>query len=167
MAFTSYVPLVEALTTVAVVAAIGYFGARALSHRLRERGASPSIVQGVRVTISLLTIAVAVGVVAYFNGPFNLLSGVTLSGFAGLAVTLALQTTLQNIIAGYMLFRSRMLRLNDSIEIGGVKGRVTIVGVVTSTIHLEDGSVASVSNSTLLNGPLINRTAAERLKGEY
>jgi small conductance mechanosensitive channel len=83
---------------------------------------------------------------------------------AGLAATLALQSTLQNIIAGIFMIRDRTMRLGDSIEIGGMKGKVVRLGFRTAWLKDEGGSVVIVSNSTLLNGPFVNHTATQRLE---
>ncbi|MCI4364547.1 MAG: mechanosensitive ion channel family protein [Thermoplasmata archaeon] len=167
MTLLAYLPEVEAIVTIAIVAAVGYFLSRWAVKRLQARGAAPSSVRGVRVTISVLSILIAGAIIGSLIGPINFVSGLTLSAFVGLAVTLALQTTLANVIAGFILLQDRMLRLNDTITIGGVTGKVVQIGLVTVWLRLEDGSVASVSNSSLLSGPVINRSAANRLKGEY
>jgi small-conductance mechanosensitive channel len=94
-------------------------------------------------------------------------SGLTFSAIIGLAATLALQTTLGNIVAGFILLQDRTLRMNDVITVGSITGRVVRIGLVTVWLRLDDGNVASMSNSTLLSGPMINRSAKDRLKGEY
>jgi small-conductance mechanosensitive channel len=156
-----------ALIVVGVLAGVGIYLARSTGMILVRRGASPAIVRGTRVLIGFAFATPAVVVVIDLVGTINLGTGVTVSAFLGLAVTLALQTTLQNIIAGFILFQNRFLRLNDVIEISGVKGRVVQVGIVTTWLRLDDGSVASVSNSNLLSGPLRNHSAAIRLRGEF
>ena len=167
MNWTEYLPTVVPLVAAAAVAVGGYL----LSHRaaewLRLRGSPPPSVRGVRVTISLIAFAVAAAILFLAFGRIGAVSGLTFSALIGLAVTLALQTTIGNVIAGFILLRSRLLRLNDNVRIGGVSGRVVQVGLVTTWLLLEDGSLASVSNSTLLSGPLQNRSAGDRLRGEY
>jgi small-conductance mechanosensitive channel len=167
MATGSYLVDLEVIVVVAALAGVGYASARFAARSMVERGDAPAHVRGVRVLIWILFVLIGVGAVFDLIGPFTLIGGLTFSAFAGLAVTLALQTTLQNIIAGFILMRNRLLRLYDTIEIGGMKGRVVRVGIVTTWLRLEDGTVASVSNSTLLSGPLRNYSAGERLKGEY
>jgi len=112
-----------------------------------------------------IVLAGAVLFVAF--GPLTVTSGLTFSAVVGLAATLALQTTIGNVFAGVILLRDRVLRLNDIIQIGGITGQVVRLGLVTTWLRLDDGSLASVSNSNLLTGPLVNRSTAERLKGEY
>jgi small-conductance mechanosensitive channel len=156
-----------AIVVAAVLAAGGYVLSRSAASWLRRRGAHPLAVRAVRTVIALIGLALAAAVLFSVFGPVSIVSGLTLSAVVGLGFTLALQTTIGNVIAGYILLRDRLLRLNDDLQISGVRGKVVQVGLVTTWLRLEDGSVASVSNSTLLGGPLINRTAGERLKGEY
>jgi small-conductance mechanosensitive channel len=124
----------------------------------------------VRALRILLTIGwaavVAVGLSVSF-GPVPLLSTLTVSAIAGIAVTLALQTTLQNLISGFLLLRRRFLRYGDLLLISGVKGTVVSIGLVNCVLRTPEGTLVLVSNSTLLAGPLQNYTAGERLSGEY
>jgi small-conductance mechanosensitive channel len=145
----------------------GYVLSRAAAARFRDRGAPPHKVRAVRLGISVAATLVVVGIVFVAFGPLSSVNGLTASAVAGLAVSFALQTTFANIISGFLLLRSKVLRLNDGIEISGVQGKVVQIGLVTTWLRMEDGALASVSNSTLLSGPMINRSAGERLKGEY
>ncbi|MCI4332435.1 MAG: mechanosensitive ion channel family protein [Thermoplasmata archaeon] len=156
-----------ALALAAIVLVGGYVLSRNASARIRERGAPPHQVRAVRIAISVVASLLVVAIVVIAFGPVSPVSGLTASAFAGLVATFALQTTLANVVAGFLLLRNKVLRLNDGIEISGVKGKVVQIGLVTTWLRLEDGALASVSNSTLLSGPMINRSAGERLKGEY
>lgn len=162
-----YQNYIEAAVVGGVIVAIGVTASSSAAARLLRRGATPVSVRGVRVTITLLSLLIAAVAMFILIGPFSLVSGLTLSAIVGLAATLALQTTLGNIIAGFMLLQDRMLRMNDTITIGSVTGRVVRIGIVTVWLRTEDDDLAGVSNSTLLAGPMINRSAKGRLKGEY
>jgi len=162
-----YLPLIETVVAVGVVMAIGLVGARSAAAQLLKRGATPQSVRAVRITITFLAVAVSGAAALVLIGPVGVGLGLTFSAIVGLAATLALQTTLANLIAGFILLQDRMLRMNDTITFSGVTGRVVQIGLVTVWLRLEDGSVASMSNSALLSGPMINRSAQDRLKGEY
>jgi len=90
----------------------------------------------------------------------------TVTGLAGLAISLALQTTLSNILAGVLLFSDKTLRLHDVISLGEIKGTVIRVGLRSTWIRTQEGNIAIIGNSTLMNGPFINYTAQERLVGK-
>jgi small-conductance mechanosensitive channel len=59
-----------------------------------------------------------------------------------------------------------MLRLDDMIQFSGVKGRVVRIGLVTTWLKTDDGTIATVTNSNLLAGPMLNYSAQARLDHE-
>jgi small-conductance mechanosensitive channel len=60
-----------------------------------------------------------------------------------------------------------VLRLCDTTEYGGTKGRVVRMGLRNTWIKTEPGHLVVVGSSSLLGGPLTNYTATERLKKKY
>lgn len=159
---------IEILVFLVAVPAVGGSAlARWAGNRAKASEASPAVVRGVRtlVTVAWVTL-VAYGITLAF-GPLSFFSTLTFTAVAGIAATLALQTTLQNIVAGFLLQRRRFLRMYDQVEVGGITGTIVSLGLVTTVVKTEDGTLAFVSNSTLLSGPLVNRTATARLRGEY
>ena len=62
----------------------------------------------------------------------------TVTGLAGLTISLALQTTLSNIIADVVLFSDKTLRLNDVISYSGIKGTVVGVGLRSTLIRTQE-----------------------------
>jgi small-conductance mechanosensitive channel len=141
--------------------------ARWAGNRAKRLGESPARVRGIQIVITVAWIAIVVTGVWVTFGPISFLSTLTFSAVAGIAVTLALQTTLQNLVSGILLLQHRFLRVGDSVQFSGLKGAVVGFGLVNTVIKLEDGTLAFVSNSNLLAGPLINFTASKRLAGEY
>jgi small-conductance mechanosensitive channel len=167
VSWTSYLPTIIPILTATVLAAGGYALSGTTARWLRQRGAPPPAVRWGRFAIYMTGFLLAVAVLFVAFGPLTVDSGLTLSAVVGLAATLALQTTIANVIAGFILLRDRVLHLDDRIQISGVVGTVVRLGLVTTWLRLDDGSLASVSNSNLLSGPMVNKSAAERLKGEY
>ena len=167
MSWTEYLPTIEPILTATVLVIGGYALSSSAARWLRHRSAPPAAVRAARLVISLTGLLLAIAVLFVAFGPLTLTGGLTLSAVVGLAATLALQTTIGNVIAGFILLRDRMLRPNDVIQIGGIRGTVVRFGLVTTWVRLEDGNLACVSNSNLLSGPLVNMSAGDRLKGEY
>jgi small conductance mechanosensitive channel len=167
MDWESLLPDIAALIAIAFFSVGGYILGRAAAAWLRTRGAQPYVVRIARVTLTIIILALDSAVLFVVYGPLPIASGLTVSAIAALAVALALQTAIGNVIAGFILFNDRVLRLGDNVQISGIAGTVVRVGLVTTWLRLPDGSVASVSNSNLLSGPLVNRSAQDRLKGEY
>ena len=78
-------------------------------------------------------------------------------------MSLALQTTLSNIISGILLFDDGALRLSDQVAYGGIDGKEVRIGLRNTWVKTDDGSIAVISNNNPAGGPLINQTAAEHL----
>ena len=167
MGWTSYLPLLIPILAASAVAVGGSLLADRVARRLRHHGAMPYQVRGARLIVTILAFAVAGLILFAAFGSISVVSSLTFSAILTLAATLALQTTIGNVIAGFILLRNRVLRVDDRIQISGIQGVVVQIGLVTVWLRLDDGSIASVSNSSLLSGPMVNRSAGERLKGEY
>ena len=137
---------------------------RLITRGAKRAGASADLIRSVREALSILWIIfVAVGLVSV-TGIGSIFSFLTLSGIAGLAISLALQNTLTNIISGILILSDGVLRLHDSIEYSGVKGRVVKIGLRATWVKTDSGDIAIISNNYLANGPLVNFTARERLE---
>ncbi|MGE0626852.1 MAG: mechanosensitive ion channel family protein [Hyphomicrobiaceae bacterium] len=80
----------------------------------------------------------------------------TALGAAGLAIGLALQGTLSNVAAGFMLLWLRPFRVGDFIDTGSVAGTVKQVGLFASEIYTWDNVYQFVPNSELWNKRLAN-----------
>ena len=159
--------VLDVVLFIAVPAVAGYLLARWAGDTAKRRGWSPLRVRTLRVIITVVWVAIVVAGTAATIGSFNFLSALTVSAIAGIAITLALQTTLQNILAGFILMQERFLHLVDQVQFSGIKGTVVGIGLVSVVVKTETGALASISHSNLLAGPLVNFTAAQRLSGEY
>lgn len=94
---------------------------------------------------------------------FNLVQ-IPLSVFAFLGGALAIgagfgtQNLIKNLISGLMLLIERPIRMGDLVEVDGIKGRVTSIGIRFSTIHSADGVDTLIPNSELVEKKLVNWT---------
>jgi small-conductance mechanosensitive channel len=139
---------------------------RLTARAAKSAGVAPNEVRQVQDALIIIFVAIAVVAIAGVLGVSSFFTTLGISAVAGLAATLALQTTLQNIIAGIFMIRDHTIRLGDSIEIGGMKGHVVRLGFRTAWLKDDTGSIVVVGNNTLMNGPFVNHTAAERLEGK-
>lgn len=130
-------------------------------------GAGQTVIRDLREGARIIALLIAVSGVLTFTGLASEFTALTISGVAGLALSLALQSTLSNVISGMLMINDGVLRIGDSIEYGGIKGTVVRVALRNCWIKQADGSIVVVSNSSLSSGPLVNRTAIERLKKKY
>jgi len=82
-------------------------------------------------------------------------------GAAGLAIGLALQSSLSNVAAGVMLIIFRQIKVGQFIESGDVKGTVEKVGIFNTTLITIENKVIFIPNSKLINDNIINYSEKE------
>lgn len=158
------IQIAQAVATVAVAWLLGEALIRLISGALKRGGASPDLIRTVREAITILWVVLAAVAIFSITGIASLFSFLTLSGIVGLAISLALQNTLSNIISGILLLSDRALRLHDTIAFSGMRGEVVKIGLRSTWIRADNGDIAIVSNSNLQAGPLVNHSAASRLE---
>jgi len=137
---------------------------RGLSRLVRRAGAHAGLARSIREGLTLVWITLAGVAILSLTGIASEFSFLTISGIVGLAVSLALQNTLSNIISGVLLLSDGVLRLDDSVEYSGVKGVVVKIGLRATWVKTDRGDIAVISNNYLVNGPLVNHTATQRLE---
>ena len=70
-------------------------------------------------------------------------------GVGGIAVALAAQKTLENVIAGASLIFDRAVRVGDFLKVGDVTGTVDHIGLRSTRIRTLDRTVVSVPNGQI------------------
>jgi len=75
---------------------------------------------------------------------------------AGLAIGLALQGSLANFAAGFLLLIFRPFRVGDYIEGGGTAGTVEKIQLFTSQLTTPDNKTVIVPNSAMTAGNIVN-----------
>ena len=137
---------------------------RLIDRVLKRAHAPKAVTRSVREGLTIAWVVLAFTGVLSVTGAASLFSFITVSGIVGLAVSLALQSTLSNMIAGMLLLSDGVLRLNDSVSFSSVKGVVVRVGLRSTWLMTDKGEIVVMSNSNLSSGPFINYTAASRLE---
>ncbi len=114
---------------------------RGLSRLVRRAGGHAGLARSIREGFTLVWITLAgVGILSVI-GVASEFSFLTISGIVGLAVSLALQNTLSNIISGVLLLSDGVLRLDDSVEYSGVKGVVVKIGLRATWVKTDRGDM--------------------------
>lgn len=86
----------------------------------------------------------------------NTTSLIALLGAAGLAVGLALQSSLQNFAAGVMLIVFRPFKAGDYVEAGGTAGVVESISIFSSTLRTGDNKEVIVPNGKIYGDIITN-----------
>jgi len=133
----------------------------------KAAGTSSTVIRDIGVTMRVIAILVILAGVLSLTGLASQFTALAISGIGALAISLSLQNTISNIIAGILLFYDGVIHLNDIVEYGSVKGKVVRLALRNTWIKLDSGNIAVISNSLLAGGPLINHSATERLSRKY
>jgi small-conductance mechanosensitive channel len=80
----------------------------------------------------------------------------------GVGVGFGLQNLVNNFVSGFVLLTERPIRLRDKVEVNGVLGNVSSIGIRASTIRTFDGAEVIVPNGDLISNQLVNWTLAAR-----
>lgn len=83
-------------------------------------------------------------------------------GVGGLAMALAAQSSIENLIGGLNLYADRPIRVGDFCEYAGIKGHVEQIGLRSTRIRGLDRTVTSVPNSLLARVHVTNHAQRDQ-----
>ena len=84
-------------------------------------------------------------------------------GVGGLAVALAIRPTLENLIAGVILFIDRPVRVGDFCSFGEKMGSVETIGLRSTQIRALDRTLISIPNAIFVDMEIINWSKCDRM----
>jgi potassium efflux system protein len=80
----------------------------------------------------------------------------------GVGIGFGLQGLVNDVVSGFVLLTERPIRLRDKVEIEGVLGHVSYIGIRASTIRTFDGAEVIVPNGDLISQRVVNWTLSAR-----
>ncbi len=121
----------------------------------------------IRRTLKVLVWILALLVILPFYG-INISALITTLGVSSLAIALAAQDTIANIISGFMIMIDRPFRCGDTIKLAsGEQVEVLEIGVRRSKFLSQDKAIIIVPNTDMCKSKIINYTyGQERLKNK-
>jgi MscS family membrane protein len=131
-----------------------------LSHR-EESPFSPELSNFIKELIKVLLIVLSIFAGLRFIFHVNITALVASLGIGGLAVALAAQDTLANLLGSFIIYLDKPFRAGDVIESGDIRGSVEHVGFRTTRIRTLDKSLLTVPNKKLIDTALNNITLSE------
>jgi len=120
-----------------------------------------SIVRLGRRVVDLLIIFAGVLVALHYFG-VNTTAALAGLGVGGIAVALAAQKTLENVVGGISLAFDQVVRVGDSLKVGEVQGTVEDMGLRSTRIRTPDRTVVSVPNGQIANMTLENYSSRDK-----
>ncbi len=160
---TSGVSLLAVVLKAVVIAVVGLLLIR-LANKLLDKvlekskleKAAHSLLKGLLKTVMAILLAL---IVASALG-IDVTGVVALASVLTLAVSLALQNMLANVIGGFTLLYTHPFGSGDFVEIAGQSGAVQEVGIAYTKLTTADNKLVSIPNSAVVAAQIVNYTAS-------
>jgi MscS family membrane protein len=140
------------------------------THVLQNREDAPISVElsnFLKELIKVLVVVLFVFAGLRFVFKVNITALVASLGIGGLAIALAAQDTLANLLASFIIYIDKPFKANDLVEFDGISGRVEHVGFRTTRVRTLDRSLLTVPNKKLIDAALNNVTLSESRRVKF
>jgi len=126
----------------------------------RGRMGTAGILAPARRVVDVIVALIGLMIVLYHFGvnPAAVLGGL---GVGGIAVALAAQKTLENMIGGVSLIMDEALRVGDFFKVGDTIGTIEAVGLRSTRVRTLDRSVVNIPNGLMATMALENFSARD------
>jgi small conductance mechanosensitive channel len=154
---------IKALAALAIFI-IGRWVAKGLRRglqRMMEKGGADPIIIGFVSSIAYVALLAFVVIAALGQLGIQTTSFIAILGAAGLAVGLALQGSLSNFAAGFLMIIFRPFKVGDFVEAAGVAGVVKEIQIFTTTLKTGDNKIIIVPNAKISGDNIVNYSAEE------
>jgi small conductance mechanosensitive channel len=160
--FVAWLPLLVLALVVLVIALVATrFAVRGVERGMRRGRVDDTVVRLVsmllRVGLVIVSFLLAMSVAGISVGAA--LAGL---GLAGLALAFALQSILENFVAGLLILIRKPFRAGDQIISGEFEGTVEDIDLRVTRLVDYDGELVLIPNATVFTEPLINLTRRGR-----
>ena len=135
--------------------------ARALERSRLEKAAHSLISSLVKVSLYLL-----VGLIVASTLGIDITGVVALASVLTLALSLALQNMVSNVIGGFTILYTHPFHSGDFVEIAGYSGTVREINMTYTMLSTADNVLVSIPNSTVVAERIINYSTAETRRVE-
>ena len=139
------------LIGVLVVKAILKLAKKSLTKTKLEKAAADLIYSLLKVVLFVL-----LGLMAASKLGIDVTGVVALASVASLALSLALQDSLSNVIGGFLLLSNHPFRTGDFVEIAGQAGTVQTIDITYTKLTTGDNKTISIPNSAVVASQIVN-----------
>lgn len=134
----------------------------ALNKTNLEKAAHSLILSVVRVVLYVL-----LGLMVATKLGIDVTSVVALASVLTLAVSLALQNIMSNVIGGFTILSTKPFHSGDFVEIAGQSGTVVEINMSYTKLETGDKKVISIPNSAVVAAQIVNYSAAETRRVDF
>ena len=156
--------------TAIIIFIVGRWIARFLSNIIQKvmtrRKLDPTIVTFV-VNLTYILLLTFIIIAALGQLGIQTTSLITIIGAAGLAIGLALQGSLANFAAGFLMIIFRPFKVGDFIEGAGVSGTVEAIQIFTTQLKTPDNKTIIIPNAKLTADNITNFSTKETRRVDF
>lgn len=145
-----------------IVAVVGYLIIRLVMQLLTkvlEKSKLDKQAHGLIKTLAKTIMYVLLALMVASSLGIDVTGVVALASVATLAVSLALQNMLANVIGGFTILYTHPFHVGDYVEIAGQSGTVQEVGMAYTKLTTPDNKLVSIPNSAVVAAQIVNYTS--------
>ncbi|MBE6958324.1 MAG: mechanosensitive ion channel family protein [Ruminococcaceae bacterium] len=152
-------PWLTTIFKVIIIAVLGSLLIRIINTAVKkvlEKSKLEKAAHGLIRTLVKTMLYILLGLILASSIGIDVTGIVALASVATLAVSLALQNMLTNIIGGFTLLYTDPFSAGDFIEVDGQSGTVKDVGMAYTCLITADNKTVYIPNSTMLTADIVN-----------
>lgn len=157
----TFIDFLPTLIKATIILVAGYFITK-IFIKLLVKGISKTKVDKTLISFSksLVKVALYTIIIVMVLTTFGIdtTSIIAVLGAAGLAVALALQSSMSNIAGGFIILFSNPFKVGDYIETGSVSGTVDEISILYTRLLTIDNKAIYIPNGQISSSTLINYT---------
>jgi small conductance mechanosensitive channel len=139
---------------------------RFIVRTMEKRDVDPTLA-GFTSNIAFAALMIFVVIAAIGKLGVQVGSFIAVIGAAGLAIGLALQGSLSNFAAGFLIILFRPFKKGDFVDAGGATGIIEDIQIFTTIMKTPDNKVIIVPNSNILGGNITNFSARDTRRVDF
>ena len=120
-----------------------------------------TVIKFITNILKIVIIAIAVVMVISELG-YNINGLLTGIGVGGLAVSLAAQDAISNLISGFVIVFDKPFLVGDFIQTGAIQGTVIDITMRSTKIRTLEDSIVTIPNSSIADSEIVNISAIEK-----
>ena len=154
-------PLLATVFKVVIIAVVGTLIIRIINRTLKkilEKSKLEKAAHNLIRTLVKTVLYILLALVLASSLGIDVTGIVALASVASLAVSLALQNMLANVIGGFTLLYTHPFSSGDYVEIAGQSGTVKDVGIAYTRLITPDNKIISIPNNAVVSAEIVNYT---------
>ncbi len=147
---------------------IARFASRGFTKRIGSRMDDPLLVQFlanvVRITIVVIGCLIALKIIGLGGVATSIMAG---AGVGAFVIGFAFKDIGENFLAGIMMAFKRPFRLNDTVELSGITGKVVSLNLRDTQLKTFDGKDVFIPNGAVVKNPVVNYTIDGFIRSDF